>query len=238
MSWVSIETLRQTRTFRDAYERLDQGSRLGVDHALVKASRALKEFVLRQEKFHWRLLHRDDARALDTAVRTELALGAFRVTFANGYTRRSLPLTDAVDEAAEETDVRAASLVLRRLSRHNAFFEQVEPHKASAFHQVLDRLTRVHGMDVMRLGGVATDAALAIDVAIDALIDSPDMLHDQLIGIREGASEAIQKHCVEKNIPGWNAAALWVLALRGRCSVFGEEERTQAYSDFDEDLLL
>lgn len=231
---TAIDDLRKTPAFREAYGRLDQGKRLAVDHGLIKASMGMQGFLNRANTVLWSALSPDDAQALDTAVRTQLALGVFRATFANSYTRDSIPVTSAVDEAARVTDVRAAALVLGRIARQNPGLRDVDPSAPAAFHQVLDGLTRSHGMSALRLGSIASDAALAVDVAIDALFERPSLLDDQLRGIRQGAVDAIQDHAAAKNLPVVWAAAIWVLAMRQRASMFGEEERTQAYADFDE----
>lgn len=234
MSTHHIDDLRETPAFKKAYDQLDQRRRLAVDHALHKASRAMDLFVRRCEPVLWADLKPDDAHAFDTTVRTQLALGVYRATFANAFTRDFLPITDAVDEAVRATDIRAARLALGRFARQSALLADVDPAQSAAFHQVLDRMTRAHGLPVMRLAAVVTDAAMAADVAIDALSEDSASLVAQLSALREGAGDEMQRHAQEKGIPAVEAGALWVLAMRERCSVFGNEERTQMYSDYDE----
>ena len=236
MSAHHIDELRSTPAFIDAYAHLPQGRRLAVDHALAEASRAMDAFVRRCKPVLWEELEADDARAFDTTVRTLLALGVYRAAFANTFTRDHLPITTAVDDAVRATDVRATRLTLGRLGRRSPLVASVEPEQSAAFHQLLDGMTRSHGVPVMRLASVVSDAAMAADVAIDALFDDVESLDAQLRALREGAGGEVQQHALDKGIPIVEAGALWVLAMRERCSVFGDEERTQMYTDHDEPL--
>ena len=79
---------------------------------------------------------------------------------------------------------------------------------------------------------VASGAGLSVDVVLENNTD-PDEIDAQLVDIRRGVARTMLSHARRKDIPLVHAAALWVLAMRGRGSVFGEEERTAAYTDYD-----
>lgn len=230
MSWDTIEELQRDPRFAEAYGLLRQGDRLAVDHALAKASKRMQRLLGRHPQLPWEGLGPEDAAALDLAVRTQIALGVFRATFATQFSEGRTPITEAIDRAAETVDADAARLVFTRLRQEKDGLGTFDVAKASAFHQLIADLTDVYGMPALRLASIASGAALSVDVVLENVEDE-DEADDQLADIRRGGARSIHAHARRKDIPLVHGAALWVLAMRGRGNVFGEEERTVTYTD-------
>lgn len=233
MTWHSIETLRADPRFATAYEPLPQGKRLALEHALGQGALRLQGFVDRHPPAPWEHLDDASAEALDQAIRTQIGLGLFRVTFASRYSRDHTAITEAVDRAATERDAVAAEKVMEQLGRTRDGLKKFDVHQPSAFHQLLADLVDVYGMPVMRLASIASGTALSVDVVLEN-VDAEAELDAQLTDIRTGVARSMQSHARRKDIPVVHAAALWVLAMRGRGSLFGEEERTVQYTDHGE----
>ena len=230
MPWHSLTQLRTDPDFDALYDQLPQGKRLALDHAIAQGALRMKGFITRHQPMLWDELEPEAATALDHAIRTQIGLGVFRVTVAGRYSRDHTAMTEAIDRAASHVDAREAHVVMGELAKDRDGLAQFDVNQPAAFHQLLAELTDVYGMPVMRLASIASGTALSVDVVLEN-VDVDVELDAQLVDIRKGAMRSMLSHARHRQIPFVHAAALWVLAMRGRGSLFGEEERTVQYTD-------
>lgn len=233
MTWKSIDELKRDPFIEEALAMARQGDRLAIEHALVASWERMRRFGDQHAGLPWEGLKPDAAVALDRVVRNQIALGFFRTTFAAKYSGGRTPITALVDQAADAIEAHGAREVFAQLRREKDGLGAFDAGQQSAFHQLLAALGDKYGMPVMRLASIATGAALSVDVVLENVEDD-DEADQQLADLRRGVARSIQSHARRKELPLVHGAALWVLAMRGRGSVFGEQEQTASYTEHDD----
>jgi hypothetical protein len=233
--WGRFPDQSQHPAFAEAYGRLDEERRVAVDADIAAAADQMHALLGHAllEPLAWPGLEPRVARVVDMGERTCMAMGVFRLSIAGRLGTGLTTLSDGLDKAADNVDRRAIQLALTAMAPRCEALREVKPGDQSAYHRLLNHALRTHRTDTFEVAHLQTDLVAKLDLTLETGLKHGTLTsivaHQEQIrrSIREGIAGVIH------DLPLELAVALWLVALQGLGRVFGEDDKTLAYADYD-----